>query len=225
MNWKEYYINIAEQVSKKSKDPSSKVGAIIVDSDNRIVSTGYNGFIAGCNEEKMSWQRPDKYFLVVHAEMNALIYAKKDLKDCKVFTTFGPCDNCLKHMLQAGIREIYYQDPAIMRDRSTSEQKEAIVRLIEATGAKVENVQTGQLYTEELNGTIEVSVKYAPFEGKFFVFRNNITLFAFVISEEDVVDNGVQPDDVQLTKIVGKKTEKLLREKFPTEKLSIKINL
>ena len=97
-----------------------------------------------------------KYLTIVHAEMNALIFAKQDLKGAKVFTTHGPCENCLKHMLQAGIREVYYKDPGIMRDRSTADQKEAIFRLICATQAIVQNVDTGISYQEELGFKIVV---------------------------------------------------------------------
>jgi len=150
MDWNKYYMNLASAVSEKSKDPSSHVGCVIVDSDNRIVSTGYNGFVAKSDESKFTWDRPMKYLTVVHAEMNAIIYAKRDLRGCKMYTNFGPCENCLKHTLQAGIREVYYKDPGIMRDRSTAEQKEAIKRLIEATGAKVVNVDTNEEYLKEL---------------------------------------------------------------------------
>lgn len=156
MNWKEYFINIANAVSLKSKDPSSKVGCVIVDKNNRIISQGYNGFVAGCDESKMTWDRPKKYLLVIHAEANALIHARQDLSGAKAYITHGPCENCLKHMLQAGIREIYYADPGIMRDRSTSDQKEAINALIDATQAIVKNVDTGILYQEELGFRIVV---------------------------------------------------------------------
>lgn len=151
MNINSYFLNLAQAVSMKSKDPSSKVGAVIVDRDNRIVSTGYNGMVAGADESKLTWDRPMKYHLVVHAELNAVLYARRDVQGCRVYITHGPCENCLKHMLQAQIVEIYYGDVSIMRDRSTPEQKEAIKRLIEATGAVVQNLN-GKLYTEELYG-------------------------------------------------------------------------
>ena len=151
-SWKEYYLDIAKAVAKKSKDPSSKVGSVIVDQENRIVSQGYNGFIAGCDESKMTWDRPMKYNLVIHSEINSILHARRDLKNCEMVVTDMPCDNCLKTALQAGIRTIYYGRPDIMRDRSTPEQKEAIKRLIEATGAKVINAENGKDCLEELYG-------------------------------------------------------------------------
>lgn len=149
-NKHEHYVGIAKKISEASKDPSSKVGALILDRDNQPVSHGYNGFVAECDESLMTWERPMKYFMVTHAEMNAVIFAKRDLKGCRLFLTHGPCSDCLKYVLQAKIREIYYEDPSIVKLRGGLDQKEAISRLIRATGAKVENISTGKSYIEEL---------------------------------------------------------------------------
>lgn len=149
MNHK-YFIDIAKAVASKSKDPSSKVGCVIVDEDNRIVSTGYNGFVAGCDEDHMSWERPEKYFLVIHAEENALIYSRRDLSNCRVYITHGPCEVCLKHLLQAKVRDIYYDDPSIIKDRGTDGQKAAIRSLLRSTDAEVINVNNGKHYYTEI---------------------------------------------------------------------------
>ena len=135
--WINYYLDIAHVVAKGSKDPSSQVGAVIVDGDGSPVSFGFNGFIKGCDENCMTFERPMKYNLIIHAEMNALMFAKRDLKDCVMLITHGPCENCLKHVLQSGIREIYYDDCSIVRDRASDESKEAISLLIESVNAKV----------------------------------------------------------------------------------------
>lgn len=135
MRQEEYFMGIAKAVAQKSKDPNTKVGAVIVDADNRIVSTGYNGMPYKCDESKLSWERPQKYHYVIHAEMNAVLYARRDLRGCRVYTTHSPCENCLKHMLQAGIRVVVYEDASIVRDRYTVEQKEAIHNLLRATNA------------------------------------------------------------------------------------------
>jgi len=113
LSWDEYFINIAEQVAKKSKDPSTKVGCVIVDNKNRPVSFGYNGFVGGCDEEKMSNERPIKYYLVIHAEMNAILFAKRNLENCTLYTLYGPCENCLKHAMQAGIKKIIYKNSVV----------------------------------------------------------------------------------------------------------------
>lgn len=150
MNWNEYFTDLSEAVSKKSKDPSTKVGAVIVDQNNTVVSVGYNGFVQGCDESKLSWERPHKYLYVIHAEMNALLFAKRDLRGTKMFLTDAPCDNCLKHCLQAGIREIYYKSADVMIQRGSQDQKNTVKKLIEATGAKVVNVTNGKNIEEEL---------------------------------------------------------------------------
>lgn len=150
MNWNDYFINIAREVAKKSKDPSSKVGCVIVDGGHRPISFGYNGFVAGCDESLMTFERPLKYNLIIHAEMNALIFAHRSLKDAKVYITHGPCENCLKHLIQAGIKEIYYQNSGILIERGSVEQREAIIRLINSTGITCQNI-SGVSYVEELS--------------------------------------------------------------------------
>lgn len=149
--WEQYFISIAKQVATRSKDPSSKVGCVIVDHTNKPISFGFNGFVSGCDESFMTFERPLKYHLIIHAEANAMAFAeRRNLYGCKAFITHGPCENCLKHMLQQGIRNIFYADAGIIRDRGTPEQKEAIKLLIMATGADVNNVNTGISYEKEI---------------------------------------------------------------------------
>lgn len=136
MTWIEYFLRIAQVVALKSKDPSTKVGCVIVDADNRPVSFGFNGFVGGCDESQMTQERPLKYLLVCHAEMNALTFAKRDLHGCIVFCTHSPCSNCLKHLLQAGIRDFYYLNDSLDL-RATEDEREAKRRLILASGAAV----------------------------------------------------------------------------------------
>lgn len=156
--WPEYWMKQAKAIAERSKDPSSQVGCVIVSPEQENLGQGYNGFVAKCDESKMSWERPIKYHLVVHAELNAILKAlknKEDLTLSKAYVTDGPCDNCLKHMLQAGIREIHYDSPEIMWKRSSPESKQAIKMLIEATGAVVKNFNTKEDYVTELYKPLE----------------------------------------------------------------------
>jgi len=139
MSWHEYYLQIAGIAAKKSKDPSSQVGCVIVDSNNKIVSTGFNGFVAGCDEDQMTYDRPMKYNLIIHAEMNALMFANQSVKGCTVYVTHHPCDNCFKHLLQAGIEKIYYESKSVL-ERFSQDQLEAIDRLQKATGVTIEQI-------------------------------------------------------------------------------------
>lgn len=163
LSWERYFINIAKETATKSKDPSSKVGCVIVDKDKRVVSSGFNGFVAGCDEHYMSQERPLKYHQVIHAEMNALIFSRKDVYGCKIYTTHGPCDNCLKHLLQAGIKEIYYDDPGIMLERGEYNQKLAIGLLVKSTKAIIINVNNNKNYVEEI-GNIELFTELKEYD-------------------------------------------------------------
>ena len=104
-SWDMYYLAIAHTVSRKSKDPSTKCGCVIARSDRRPVSFGYNGF------PQRVYDNPDllnardrKYPLIIHAEMNALIFAKADITQCICYTwPFMPCARCAVMLIQAGI--------------------------------------------------------------------------------------------------------------------------
>ena len=93
-----------------SKDPSSKVGARILTKDLCPVSEGYNGLVKGCDEEKITTVRPYKYNVTIHAEINAILFAKRDLKDCIMVVTHLPCVKCLSVCLQSGIRDFAFSE-------------------------------------------------------------------------------------------------------------------
>ncbi len=158
-SWDEYFINIAEQVAKKSKDPSTKTGCVIVDSKNRPVSFGYNGFVGSCDETKMSNERPIKYHLVIHAEMNAILFAKRDLENCILYTLYAPCENCLKHVIQSGIKKIIYKNSVVESKASNNEKSmttnitdEAITRLLLSKPEVDCHNMNGKSYLEEMWG-------------------------------------------------------------------------
>ncbi|MDR2760786.1 MAG: hypothetical protein LBB09_02980 [Rickettsiales bacterium] len=148
LSWDQYFMNIAKEVAKKSKDPSTKVGCVMVDKSNRPISFGYNGFIMGCDESLMTHERPFKDMLTIHAEMNALIFAKRDVEGCKMYVTHASCDNCLKHMLQAGIREIIYEKFDTAGNFMNENRKFVIGRLIKSTGVIYKNIN-GKTFFEE----------------------------------------------------------------------------
>lgn len=110
MEWDEYFLNLAFNVAQKSKDPSTKVGAVIVDQDKRVISTGYNGFPRCMKDtEERYANREEKYSRIIHAEMNALIFAKQSVDMCTLYTyPLAPCERCVVHMLQAGIQRFVF---------------------------------------------------------------------------------------------------------------------
>ena len=112
MDWTEYFLGIAEQVKLKSKDVSTQIGAVIVGEDNEILSTGYNSFPRGLDDTKIERQeRPEKYFYMVHAEINSIINASRtgvSIKNSSIYLTCGiPCTDCAKGIINAGIKTIF----------------------------------------------------------------------------------------------------------------------
>lgn len=114
--WIERFLHLAELVSSWSKDPRTKVGAVIVAKDKSIVSLGYNGFPSSM-EDKPEWyeDREFKHRYVIHAEHNALLNALKCRssvsEDCTLFVNYPPCLHCLSMVAQSGIKTIYYELP------------------------------------------------------------------------------------------------------------------
>ena len=114
ISWDEYFMGVALLAAKRSKDPSTQVGACIVDEQNRILSTGYNGFPQGCSDDEYPWDRDGdavstKYPYVVHAELNSILNADgRSLKGSKIYVALFPCNECAKAIIQSGIREVIY---------------------------------------------------------------------------------------------------------------------
>lgn len=114
LSWDEYFMGIAVFTSLRSKDPNSKVGAVIVNERHHIVGTGYNGFVAGIDERNFRWDREGdwletKYPYVVHAEANAILNSTtSNLRNCKIYATLFPCNECAKHIAQKQIGEVIY---------------------------------------------------------------------------------------------------------------------
>lgn len=116
--WDRYFLDIADVVRQKSKDPSSQIGAVIVGQDRQIVSTGFNGFPRGIDEtDPARWERPIKYLWVEHAERNAIYNAARtgvSLSGCTLYLLgFGPpsvpCIACSKAVIQSGITRVVGQ--------------------------------------------------------------------------------------------------------------------
>lgn len=107
-NWGNYFLDIAKIVASKSKDPSTKVGAVIVRPDNTICSTGYNGFPRGMNDSpKLYDDREYKYANTIHGEINAILFAGEPLYGYTLYTyPFMPCRSCALIVAQSGIKKV-----------------------------------------------------------------------------------------------------------------------
>ena len=104
--WDKYFLNIAEAVAARSKDPRTQVGAVIVSPDNRILGTGYNGMVPGEAENDKTWSPEHKYVRVIHAEMNAILHATKEVRGATLYVTLTPCPECSKLIKAAGIARV-----------------------------------------------------------------------------------------------------------------------
>jgi dCMP deaminase len=117
-SWDEYFMTLAEQISRRSPDPSTKHGCVLVDTENRVISTGYNGPVAGLPNDIVPLDRPDKYDWFIHAEDNAVAFARCDLRGATAYVTGAPCAGCFRRFLQVGIRRIVYggRESACIKD-------------------------------------------------------------------------------------------------------------
>lgn len=105
--WDLFYLEQAKKYSEASKDPSTKVGAILIDRDNRIISAGCNGLPRGIRDSKKRLKGLIKYKIIIHAEVNAILYARANLSGCTVYTyPLYPCSVCAAILIQAGIERV-----------------------------------------------------------------------------------------------------------------------
>ena len=130
-SWNDKFIGLAKHIAGWSKDKSKKVGAVIVDNDNRIISLGYNGFPRGIDDNiKERHERPIKYTYTCHAEQNAIFNAAANghpLKGASIYSTFHPCSDCSRAIIQSGIVKVVtssqdIQNPRWKDDFSISEK-------------------------------------------------------------------------------------------------------
>lgn len=136
-------MGIALLSSLRSKDPSTQVGACIVNSEKRILSMGYNGMPRCCSDDEFPWDKNEnpldsKYLYVCHAELNAILNcASGNVRGCTVYTTLFPCNECAKAIIQSGIAEVVY-----MSDKySDSDSVLASKRMFTTAGVKFREYQ------------------------------------------------------------------------------------
>lgn len=105
--WDLRFLELAKLVGSWSKDPSTQVGAVIVDTNNRIISVGYNGFPQGIIDDERLYDRDTKYKIIVHGEINAILFANKPVIGCTLYTVpFEPCPRCAGLIIQSGIKRV-----------------------------------------------------------------------------------------------------------------------
>jgi dCMP deaminase len=130
-NWDKRFMDLAEHIAQWSKDPSTKVGAVLVNPYTKVViGMGYNGFPRGVVDHEWRYtNRAVKYEYVVHAELNAILNATEKLDEAILYVTLSPCNECAKAIIQSGITRVVYKD---YRDNEYTSRmfKEAYVEMV-----------------------------------------------------------------------------------------------
>ncbi|MBQ6369295.1 MAG: dCMP deaminase family protein [Parasporobacterium sp.] len=154
INWDEYFMGVAMLAAKRSKDPSTQVGACIVSRDNKILSIGYNGFPIGCSDDEFPWEKTDtspdhnKYLYSTHSELNAILnYRGGSLEGTKLYVTLFPCNECAKAIIQSGIKTLIYDSDKYAGSDSVVASK----RMLDAAGVSYHQYQkSGRQITLDL---------------------------------------------------------------------------
>lgn len=135
--WHKRFIELAKTIARYSKDPRTKVGAVIVDDEKRIVSMGYNGFPRKVLdlEERLN-DRKEKLKYIVHAELNAILNAKRDLEGTTIYVyPYFPCNECAKAIIQSGVRRVITTG---IVDDNWKDSVEASKKMFDEAGVVVE---------------------------------------------------------------------------------------
>lgn len=143
--WDARFIGLAEHIASFSKDPSTRVGAVIVDPAHRILSMGFNGFARGVQDtpERLN-DRETKYEMVVHAEINAILFAKCDLDGMILYTyPLPPCARCAALIINAGVKEVVA--PPVTQERWVTSCSLALDMFYEA-GVEFRQLGPGSWY-------------------------------------------------------------------------------
>lgn len=141
--WDGRFIDLAKHISEWSKDPSTKVGCVVVGEDREVRSTGFNGFPRGIEDtaERLN-DRSQKYPMICHAEENAIMHAARigiSLKGCTAYVTWPPCSRCARSLIQAGVSEVVYPAESEIPER-WEEDFEISNRMMSEAGVKIRSV-------------------------------------------------------------------------------------
>lgn len=135
-DWVARFFSLAKEVSTWSKDPDCKVGVVIVSPDRRLFTAGYNGFPAGIADKNNRLScKSVKNMYTVHAEVNAIVNARRDLTDWILFATKPPCLDCAKAITQAGITTVWC--PELVQDSSWYEENLTALDLLKEAQIRV----------------------------------------------------------------------------------------
>ena len=140
--WDKRFIDLCQHISTWSRDPRTKVGAVIVDKNKRVVSLGFNGFPIGIKDDKRLDDRETKNEIVIHAEINALLFANSNLEGCTLYVwPMPPCIRCAVQIIQSGIKRVV--SPICNREHWIESSSKAI-ELMKEAGINIEIKEIGE---------------------------------------------------------------------------------
>ncbi len=141
LSWDQYFMGIARLSALRSKDPSTQVGACIVNDEKKIIGIGYNGLPSGIEDDSFPWGKDGdfletKYPYVCHAELNAILNSTQNLNNATLYVTLFPCNECTKAIIQSGIKSLVYADDKYSELPMTIASK----RMLDAVGITYEQL-------------------------------------------------------------------------------------
>lgn len=152
-SWTDYFLGLAKVVSQRSHDIHTQHGCVITDKNHRILGVGYNGFPKGLDDSKLPLTRPDKYFWMVHSEINSLANCVVRPDHGTAYVTGQCCNNCIISLYQEGIDTVY-----MINDHGTKlfddEAKKRFDTFIEMSGMKIFYVDPDLSWLRQLAGVI-----------------------------------------------------------------------
>jgi len=158
LDWHGRLMGLARHVAGWSKDPSTQVGAVIADRANRIVSLGYNGFPRGVRDRRLK-DREYKLARIVHAEMNALLFARGSVEGARLYVwPMPPCSLCAGPIIQAGIAEIYAPPPGERWRESCDHARE----MFEEAGVRVRYFSVAETPAAPIEIWHEIKLETTP---------------------------------------------------------------
>jgi dCMP deaminase len=132
-SWDDYYIALTYIIASRSKDPSTQVGSVIADINNRPLGIGYNGAPQGIPDKEINWRRPDKYVFIDHAEINAMDHATTGtcfLQGCTIYVSAMPCPNCMRRIIAKRIKRVVYGNQSVnMNDEEAVNKTKELAKL------------------------------------------------------------------------------------------------
>lgn len=168
--WDSRFMALAEFVASWSKDPNTKVGAVIVDRKKRIKSLGFNGFPQGVEDDNRLTDRSTKNDIVVHAEVNAILFSGGALDDCTLYVwPLPPCSRCAAQIVQAGIKRVVaFTPPGLWKLTSSSWKGSCSLgaEMLTEAGVELDYIEEAQGELDFQQMKVEVDTSYKPMSAK-----------------------------------------------------------